>query len=266
MTDLFSSEGRQAFQRFVQPGMLCLFDFDGTLAPLVPEPDRAALPQAVQARLRQLQQLAKVGVVTGRSLADLRRRLEFTPDYLVGNHGLEGLPGWQQRAGEFTAICSGWRDALAAQLSGFDPGLRLEDKRYSLALHYRQAHDRQDAERWLAERFGKLSPAPRVIPGKCVFNLLPPEAGDKGRAVAQLIATERAKRTLYVGDDVTDEDVFVLRRPDVFGVRVGCRADSHAPYCIFGPHAMEDMLEQLLACLVAAVAPARPLSTQARSQ
>jgi trehalose 6-phosphate phosphatase len=252
MTELFSAAGQQALADFVQPGMLCLFDFDGTLSPLVKEPREASLPHAVQQRLHALQQCARVGIVTGRSLEDCRQRLAFSPDHLVGNHGLEGLPDWQQRATEFDAICSGWRFYLADALPEIDAGIQMEDKRYSLSLHYRHARDRHRARQQLVMLFGQLSPLPRVIPGKCVFSLLPPKAGNKGQAVEQLIALTGAARTLYVGDDVTDEDVFILPRKDLLTVRVGHQRRSAATYAIPDYAAIVPFLDQLLACLQAA--------------
>ena len=252
LTDLFSGAGHEALRHFAQPGMLCLFDFDGTLAPLVAEPAKASLPHAVQQRLIQLQELTQVGIVTGRSLADICARLEFVPDYLVGNHGLEGLPGWQQRANEFYAICRCWYDKLIPELAAIDKGIKLEDKNYSLSLHFRHAQDHDEVLRILPPLFAELSPSPRVINGKCVISLLPDHAGDKGYAVSQLIANTGAHRTLYVGDDVTDEDVFAMRRDDLFSVRVGCdatSANSAAAYCIPTAESIEFLLDRLVEIL-----------------
>ena len=249
MTDLFSNGGLRALQEFVMPDMLCLFDFDGTLAPLVAEPADALLPHAVQHSLYRLQQLAKVGIVTGRSLADLSVRLEFNPHYLVGNHGLEGLPGWEQRAAEFTAVCAVWRNALANRLAAIDRGILMEDKRYSLSLHYRNARNPKQARHSLMQLFAELSPPPRIIAGKFVWSLLPPGASDKGHAVEELIKLAAAPRTLYVGDDVTDEDVFVLQRDDLMTIRVGHTAKSAATFFIPDRQTILALLDQLLACL-----------------
>lgn len=254
MTDLFSHAGSEALDKFTSAGMLCLFDFDGTLAPLVADPDHAVLPQATLLQLQQLQQLTTVGIVTGRSLADMQTRLGFEPDYVVGNHGLEGLPGWQQRAAEMDAICRGWRASLAAAVAGLDAGVELEDKRYTLSLHYRRAADRQQACDGLNRLFAQLSPPPRIIPGKCVFSLTPPHAGDKGQAVEQLISLATARCTLYVGDDVTDEDVFALSRHDVLSVRVGADPRSAAQFFIPDWESMPRLLDQLLSRLSAQAA------------
>ncbi len=249
MTNLFSNAGHRALLAFAKPGMLCLFDFDGTLAPLVADPTAATLPHAVQQRLHRLQQHTKVGIVTGRSLADIGPRLEFKPDYLIGNHGIEGLPGWQHRAAEFDTICSNWHTSLAAELRNMDTGIQLEDKRYSLSLHYRHVQDHAETKQTLLQLFEKLSPAPRVVPGKYVFSLLPPHAVHKGHAVTRLIAQTGASRSLYVGDDVTDEDVFSLQREDLLTVRVGHDAQSAAAFFIADRQLIVNLLDQLLSYL-----------------
>ena len=97
MKELFTSSGRQALQEFVRDDLLCLFDFDGTLVALEPHPEKVRVPDIVLDRLQRLQERARVGIVTGRGLADMHRMLEFKPDFLLGNHGIEGLPGWQAR-------------------------------------------------------------------------------------------------------------------------------------------------------------------------
>lgn len=250
MTDIFSSDGLKLLQACVKPDMLCLFDFDGTLAPLVDEPTQALLPHSVQHSLNRLQKLVKVGIVTGRSQSDLLSRLEFNPHYLVGNHGLEGLPGWELRAAEFMTICAAWRDHLARLLEAIDDdGIQLEDKRYSLSLHYRHARHPSQAMQELRCLFAQLTPPPRIIAGKFVWSLLPPGAGDKGLAVEHLIELAQAPRTLYVGDDVTDEDVFALRRDDLISVRVGFDAHSAAKFFIPDKQTIVALLNQLLACL-----------------
>lgn len=75
------------------PDMLCVFDFDGTLAPAVMDRGKAAVPAAVARRLASLADRTAIAVVSGRTAADVRARLNFVAHYVVGNHGLEGVPG-----------------------------------------------------------------------------------------------------------------------------------------------------------------------------
>ncbi len=246
MKDLLTADGLQVLHAFALRSPLCLFDFDGTLAPLVPDPDSVALPHAIQLRLHQLQARVPVGIVTGRSLADIGARLEFRPDYLIGNHGLEGVPGERRAHAALIDACARWRAWLAPQLAAIDPGIRLEDKRYSLSLHYLQARDTAQAEAALSALFARLEPAPRVIPGKYLFSLLPADRGDKGEAVLQLLRFTGAGAALYVGDDVTDEDVFRLAHPDILSVRVEPSGASAAHWYIADHDAMLPLLDTLL--------------------
>ena len=233
MTSLYSEAGRARLDAIVQPGVLCVFDFDGTLSPIVPAPDEAFLPAPVLARLQALQGLARIGILTGRALADIAPRLNFKPDFLVGNHGLEGLPQSSQQISHFRQLCSNWHsDVRQALTSGAlaDPGVMVEDKLISLSVHYRHAERQEPVVTALRALFAGLTPAPRIIGGKYVFNLLPHAAGDKGTAFEQLMQHSGAPSALYVGDDVTDEDVFKLHRPDLLSIRIGQSQHSSAEF------------------------------------
>ncbi len=249
MTDLLSEEGQRALCAFAARVPLCLFDFDGTLAPLAPDPAGVLLPPAVRTLLQALQRRTPVGIVTGRSLADMRERLGFVPDYLIGNPGLEGVPGERRQHTALVQVCAGWKGWLAPRLAQIDPAIWLEDKHYSLSLHYLEARDYPQALAGLSELFAQLQPAPRIIPGKCIFSLLPAGRGDKGEAVRQLLRFTRRDAALYVGDDVTDEDVFRLPEPGIFTVRVGHSTESAARWYIADYHAIRALLDMLLRCL-----------------
>ncbi len=246
MKPLFSEAGYLALQGFLQQPALCLFDFDGTLAPLVSNPARVSLPSPIQAQLQALQSRAAVGIITGRSLADMRKRLGFEPDYVIGNHGLEGLPGWQRQAAKNFELCRVWLSSLQPMLSPLGEGVWIEDKSYSLTVHYRQAIDHKRMQKTLSAIFEKLSPAPRIITGKFNISLLPANAGDKGFAVEQLLLLSQTYRALYVGDDSTDEDVFSLHHPGLFTVRVGDEGGTAADYVIEDHRAIGQLLDLLL--------------------
>lgn len=252
MTPLFSPDGQRRLDTIVQPRLLCVFDFDGTLAPIVAEPQNARLPDDMLQRLNTLARHAPVGILTGRSIEDARSRIPFEADFVIGNHGIEGMPGWEKRAQRYVGVCQNWCQALEAVLSEdawSDAGLLIEDKRYSLSVHYRNARDPARTAARLSALFATLSPLPRVIAGKCVFNLLPDDAADKGSALAQLIDATGARTTLYVGDDVTDEHAFRLRRPDLLTIRVEAMADSAADYYLEQRDDMARFLDDLIARL-----------------
>lgn len=251
MTPLFSEAGLRRFDEIVRPGLLCVFDFDGTLAPIVARPDDARLPDAVRERLVELSRHAPVAILTGRSVADVSARLDFAADHVVGNHGIEGMPGWEARAAAYAAQCAGWRAALerALDAGALPGGIMVEDKRHSLSVHYRHAADRDAAADALRALFATLDPAPRLIAGKCVFNLLPEGAADKGAALARLIEATGARSALYAGDDVTDEDAFRLAREDLLSIRIEPSLDSAAAHYLDRRDDIVGLLDALIARL-----------------
>ena len=246
MSSLFSTEGMLRLDDIARPGLLCAFDFDGTLAPIVSVPEQAVLPDDMRERLIALSEHAPVAIITGRSLRDVRERLGFVPDFLIGNHGLEGMPGWESQAVRHAALCRSWQKQLATALHEFGSDVSLEDKHYSLSLHYRHARDPDMTAILLGRVFAQLVPHPRVVLGKYVFNLVAPDATHKGNALVQLIEASAARSALYAGDDVTDEDVFRLARNDLLSVRVECSPDSSADFYLPHQHDVAQLLDDLI--------------------
>ena len=249
MESIFSEQGRQQLDKITRQRMLCVFDFDGTLAPIVSQPDQAYLPAPVKQRLQDLMQCAPVAILTGRSMQDIRSRLGFEPDYVLGNHGIEGLPGWEGRSQQYREACLRWERALKDAFRGdpaFDAGIEIENKQYSLSVHYRHVQDPQRTEAQLAQLIARLLPDARVVDGKYLFNLLPAGAYDKGSAMEKLLELTGAAAAIYVGDDVTDEDVFRLQRADILSVRVEASAHSAAPWYLPHPDDINALLDELI--------------------
>lgn len=249
MTISFFEHGGQRCEEVVRPGVLCAFDFDGTLVPIVTQPERARLPAGIRRRLNELTCLAPTAIITGRSLADIRERVDCRTTYLVGNHGIEGVPGHEDEAARHAQFCREWMAELGHVLQDharFDPGIRIEDKTYSLSVHYRLARNRELVEAQLARLFVELLPEARVMGGKCVFNLLPPGAVDKGIALERLMQACGATHAVYVGDDVTDEDVFRRKQEQVLTVRVGHESGSAAEFFVNHRIHMCELLDILI--------------------
>jgi trehalose 6-phosphate phosphatase len=249
MTFLFSKPGLERLEQIIRPGVLCVFDFDGTLAPIVAEHAQACLPSDILRQLLELSNHARVAIITGRSVADIRTRLRFEPHFIIGNHGLEGVPGWEGHSENHEAICQSWAQRLSTMLQDhatFDPRISLENKRYSLSVHYRMVSNQSETEKQLAEVFTQLLPRPRIITGKCVFNLLPEGGPDKGSALEQLMRFTGAPSAIYVGDDVTDEDVFRLQRHDILSVRIEPDSHSAAEFYLHDRLEISQLLDELV--------------------
>lgn len=246
MTPLFSKGNLILLESLAFTRTLYAFDFDGTLARIVSDPAAARMSKKTASLLRELSKVAIVGIVSGRSVRDLRSRLHFKPSYLVGNHGLEGLSADAASLEKAESLCRRWLEALTKEK--FGAGVEIENKRFSLALHYRRSRHRKAARKQIITALSRLTPAPRVIEGKLVYNLLPPGAPHKGAAILDLMHDAGVKHAFYVGDDDTDEDVFSLPREsgDVLTVRVGRKKSSRAHYFIRGQADIDRLLEMLV--------------------
>ena len=218
----FSAASMGRLQEWMTSRPLLAFDIDGTLAPIVARPWDARVPGAVQRDLASLAEWTPVAIVTGRAIADARPMLGFSPKYLIGNNGAEGVPGFEAAALEFARICRGWLEQLCGPGEEWrsTPDLSLEDKTCTLAFHYRHAAHKDVIARLIEQRVERLVPQPALLEGKFVLNLLPPGAPQKGEAMPVLLKRSGCERGLYVGDDVSDEAVFRLRLPELLTVRI----------------------------------------------
>jgi trehalose 6-phosphate phosphatase len=244
---LFSKEGRAQLQRLAQAETLYAFDFDGTLAPIVPDPAQARAADRVTRPLAHLAKLVPVAIVSGRAQRDLIERLPCEIAYLVGNHGNEGLPEARDSS-RLTEICRAWRGQLDLQLLAPEAeGVRLEDKGHSLSLHYRTAPDPVAASAFLRTLAHALTPQPTVIDGKMVLNLLPPGAMTKFEALQVLMEHEGVNNVFFVGDDDTDEIVFERAPAHWITVRIDPGVGSAARYCLEEQASIEILLAHLLA-------------------
>jgi trehalose 6-phosphate phosphatase len=251
MIDLLSGAGEAAVRDALAARALFGFDFDGTLAPIQASPGAVQMDARTRAAFAALTRRLDVAVITGRSVADVRPRLTGAPRWVVGNHGAEGMPGQDAAMlAAAAAVCAHWRDRLSGALAGAPAGIVVEDKTYTLCLHYRQAHDHAGARALLDACIDGLQPAPHVIDGKCVFNLLPAGAHDKFAALQALAAGADAgaahEAVFFIGDDVTDEAVFRHAPPGWVTVKVGMEPTA-ARFRLPGQYAVVGWLERLLA-------------------
>lgn len=232
MKDIFSTAGLEALRHFITPHTLIAFDLDGTLAPISPDPNTIKISDQLQQELRMIMQYLPVAIITGRSRRDAMRFLDFMPSYLIGNHGAEGLPIWKAAEARFKELGQTWKMQLLQCLETSDTGILLEDKGTSLSVHYRHADNQEQAIARLREIITTLTPPPRVVGGKCVLNLVPRDAPNKGDALLELMTQTGREQAIFVGDDVTDEDVFTLDSRNIFTIRVGKNDTSQADWYV----------------------------------
>jgi trehalose 6-phosphate phosphatase len=191
-----------------------LLDFDGTLVDIAATPDAVRVPGELRAALARLLHLTggALALVSGRSVADLDRHLAPLTLPIVGGHGAE----MRLADGRLVRNIAPLSDALRRRLDearAFDPGILVEDKVYSVALHYRNAPEQEECLRRhiAAVREAFADEDVEVLPGKALFEVKRPGVS-KGQGVRALMAQPpfSGRRPVFIGDDVTDESVFAL--------------------------------------------------------
>jgi trehalose 6-phosphate phosphatase len=240
--DILARRHRATLAAFAGGRLLVAFDFDGTLAPIVPVPARARMRAGTRRLLADAARRYPVAVVSGRALPDVADRLRGVPLRVVfGNHGLEHDAA---RATPSRRVAR-WVASLRAALGGW-PGVVVEDKGHSVAVHYRGAPDRARARRAIEQAAGTLRGA-RVLGGLEAVNVLPGRTVHKGTALRRAMTICRCERAIYVGDEHTDEDAFAALGPDrLLGVRVGASRGTHARFHLRSQAEVDDLLRALI--------------------
>jgi len=241
MRHVLAPARRRVLERFARSRMLLALDFDGTLAPIVADPGRAVMRPSTRRLLREVARVYPCVIISGRARADVLRRVRgLGVVEVIGNHGSE--PG---EAGPALPDVQRWITRLQGDLGDL-PGVRIEDKGLSLAVHYRRSRRKGAARARILAAAAGLHDA-RCLRGKQVLNLLPLGAPHKGHALERVMAQLGLDRAVYVGDDETDEDVFVLgRRGRLLGIRVRRRPASAAGWYIRTQAEIDVLLRRLL--------------------
>jgi trehalose 6-phosphate phosphatase len=188
-----------------------VLDFDGVLSPIIDDPEASRMPDHVAAALRRLsEQLALLAVISGRPVAFLEDRVRIPGVPLLGSYGMErSADGVRQVDGDAATWMERVREAGRAlrELLTDSPGVRVEEKTVSVAVHWRQAPDHAAAAEQVRRVTARLADETglRLEPGKLVEELRPPVDVDKGSALAALLETSPGLTTLaYAGDDLGD--------------------------------------------------------------
>jgi trehalose 6-phosphate phosphatase len=195
-----------------------LLDVDGTLAPIVPRPELAGVPEETRTEVRRLvRRYALVACISGRMGTDAARLVGVDGIVYVGVHGLELSPEaerWRDRVQEF-ATAAPWP---------------VENKGLTIGFHYREAED-EAAARAELERVADRARAAGLEPrwGRKVLEIRPPVDADKGTAVRQLLDERGLRRALYAGDDTTDLDAFRGLDGLDSAVRIAVASDEGPP-------------------------------------
>lgn len=197
-------------------------DYDGTLTPIVAKPGMAKLSHGLKEVLFELskQRNVRIGVISGRTLEDIKKCVGIPGIIYAGNHGLELERVKTKRvhpaAIAFRQIVKKLIPRLEAAFSVF-PEVLIEDKIFTVSVHYRQLPEDKIgfAKMILLKEVGAFLSKSQIVfaEGKKVWEVRPPTEWNKGKTVLWLLGnlsghSQRATLPVYIGDDVTDEDAF----------------------------------------------------------
>lgn len=254
----------QALRARVQAAsrVLLALDFDGTLVPFTNRPEDAVLTPEAERVLLQLAAApgTSVAVLSGRGLDDLKARVG--PQMIrAGNHGLEiegaGLHFEHADARALAPAVERFCSRMEEMLEGI-PGAWVERKGPTATVHYRQAPP--DLKEWIEATvhlaLGGYGMYLRIRAGWMVWEVLPRVRWDKGMALDLIVNHMGQPEPLVVciGDDLTDEDMF-LARPDAISIRVGGERKSSARYSAKDPGEVLTVLDAVLAARTRAATP-----------
>ena len=236
---------------------MLLFDFDGTLVPIVDRPELAVLAPETRQRLTSLagRENFITGIISGRSLADVSTKVDVPGLLYTGNHGFEmagpGISFSHPQARQVREILAGVCDELGEVLSSL-PGTIIEDKGLTLSVHYRLVSESEQAI--FRQRFNDVllpytkSGQLRTTAGKMVLEVRPNLEWGKGKAIIELQSMfPDAGLTVFFGDDVTDEDGFAaVQEKNGVAVFVGpARQPTGALHRVDSPAEVSQVLELL---------------------
>ena len=253
----------EVLPRLTKTPLILFLDVDGTLSPIAPRPQDAVVPERTRQLVQQLTRRDGVHVVliSGRAAGDACRLVGVDAAWVIGNHGMEtlaphGALSVDPRVERHRDQVARARDFLHAALRGV-PGVDIEDKTWTLSVHYRRAAPEvvpfvRDAVTQSAHEQELLR-----TEGKMVFELRPPIGVNKGTAaiafVERMGGEDAEVSILCAGDDRTDEDAFRLLRaryPEAVTVRVaggGSDEPTAAELVVPDVQAVASLLERILA-------------------
>jgi len=229
------------------PTIALFLDFDGTLVPLQPRPEDVWLDANTRAALSRLVRSPRfrVWIVTGRRRADVRARVRVPGLRYLGLHGWEGRTAGPitEESREAVACAKSWLASLMLNI----PGVWLEDKGLSLAVHYQSVTEEgvRQARKLVLGVMEPFADTLQLIRGKKVWELAPREIGDKGLAVSsELSAIGSPALPIYIGDDRMDEPAFAALHCGIT-VRVGRACRTHARYRVSSVEEVREFLQIL---------------------
>lgn len=244
----------QIIENFKKRKPLVFLDFDGTLAPIVEHHADAEISEELRILVKELAGKFSLAIVSGRGLQDVSNKAGISDIYYAGSHGFEisgplGFKKDHEDAIKVLPVFEEIEPILRERLKKI-PGVDFERKKFTLAVHYRQVPESLEGEVHknvleIVKKYPELSKAS----GKKVIEIRPAVDWHKGKAVEFLkktLSDEEDAVSIYIGDDVTDEDAFRFVSNGV-GILVGEHEEkTYADYRVENIEEVKGFLEKLL--------------------
>jgi trehalose-phosphatase len=241
-------------ERIRSASSVALFlDFDGTLSPIAPRPELAAIDPQIKSTIERLKRIGgvQIAIVSGRQLSDVRNRAGIDGIIYAGNHGLQietDTLCFQEPRAESLRLELRRLVLRLEQLLSDATGVLIEQKGLGIAVHYRQVHE--SLHEWVKSSVRDTACRSRVftcMDGKMVVDVRPCVDWNKGHAVRWILEHNAPLNSLpiYVGDDTTDEDAFSALAGNSLTIRVGHDPDTHAHFWVPNVSAVRNFLTSL---------------------
>ncbi|HEX2966688.1 MAG TPA: trehalose-phosphatase [Syntrophorhabdaceae bacterium] len=234
-----------------------MLDFDGTLVPIMKNPEECYLSDEVRHLLSMLSRHKDftIGIISGRSLPDLRKRIGIKNIYYSGSHGLEisgpGIRFVHPDAKRTRTQIFSLKKSVEKEL-GLVEGVLIEGKNYSFSFHYRMLERKNIAPvlrrfKDAISRSQMMNENILILKGKKVVEIIPSLNWNKGSAVTYIMSnTRRGLYPVFVGDDRTDESVFSELAGRGLTVRIGKKKETSACYYLRSQKEVTRFLENML--------------------
>ena len=230
-------------------------DYDGTLSPIVKNPDEAILAEKTKDRLQELAKLVPVAVVSGRDRADVKAKVGLEKLVYAGSHGFDitgpnGL-NMQYEGGERAVPALDAAEKSLNEKLGNIEGAWVERKKYAIAVHYRNvAEEKEETVKTAVEEVLEQQKGLKKGGGKKIMELKPNIDWHKGRATTWLLdalsLNDGQHIPMFIGDDVTDEDALEAISGKGIGILVGTHGQTTAAsYRLEDTEEVADFLEKL---------------------
>jgi len=218
---------------FMKEKKLVLFlDFDGTLSPIVNNPEDASISDDMKKALKQCSDKFTVSIISGRDMDDVKSRVGIDELIYAGSHGFritgpDGLSMEHKKSEEILPVLDTVGKKLQDQFSDGPEGVMVERKKYAIAVHYRNADEgKLDEINDKIKEVLKQHPEMKTGKGKKIVEIKPGHDWHKGKAVKWILDEfnlwdNPEVLPVYIGDDVTDEDAFKTLHNKGLSILVG---------------------------------------------